>query len=109
MLNLVKNIDKKLKLKRRAISGLASIHAFGHPSKHMQVVGVTGTNGKTTVSTLLYKVARELGYNAGLIGTVEVLINDKRYEFEHKIPTTPDPLTLNQILKAMKKAKVELG
>ena len=107
MLNLVKKINNRLKLKRRAITGLASVHAFGHPSKHMKVVGVTGTNGKTTVSTLLYKVARELGYNAGLIGTVEVLINDKPYEFEHKIPTTPDPLTLNQILKAMKKAKVE--
>lgn len=107
MLNLVKKIDNKFKIKRRVIAGLASVHAFGHPSKKMKVVGVTGTNGKTTVATLLYKIAIELGYKAGLIGTVEVLINGKYYEFDHKIPTTPDPITLNQILKAMKKEKVE--
>lgn len=107
MRNLFKYINHKLKIKRKVIARLASVHAFGNPSKKLKIVGVTGTNGKTTVSTLLYKVARNLGYNAGLIGTVEVLINDKKYEFDHKIPTTPDPLTLNKILKVMKKEKVE--
>lgn len=97
----MQKLNQKLKLKRRMISKFAALHLYGNPSKDLKIIGVTGTNGKTTTATLLYKIARKLGYKAGLIGTVEVLINDETYEFEHKIPTTPDPLTLNKILKTM--------
>lgn len=107
MNNLIRKINNRLKLKRRLIALLASLHFYGNPSKSLKIVGVTGTNGKTTVATLLYKVAIGLGHKAGLIGTVEVLINDEKYKFDHKTPTTPDPLTLNKILKDMCREKVE--
>lgn len=89
---------KNLKIKRRAISTLAGMHAFGNPSKKLKIVGVTGTNGKTTVTTLLYKVATELGYTAGLIGTVENIIGKERRE---ALRTTPSPIDLNKLLKEM--------
>lgn len=80
------------------------MHLFGNPSKGMKVVGVTGTNGKTTTATLLYRVATALGYKAGLIGTVESLIVGEVREATH---TTPDPLTLNKLLMDMKAAGCE--
>ncbi len=92
------NPIKSLKLKRRAITFLAGIHFFGNPSKQLKIVGVTGTNGKTTTATLLYRVATALGYRAGLIGTVENIIIDERRPAIH---TTPDPLHLNALLKEM--------
>ncbi len=68
----------------------ARVHAlsaqYGHPARSLRVIAVTGTNGKTTVATLLYKVARGLGYSAGHIGTVEILINDKEFKLDKKIP-----------------------
>jgi UDP-N-acetylmuramoyl-L-alanyl-D-glutamate--2,6-diaminopimelate ligase len=71
---------------------------FGNPSEQLQLVGVTGTNGKTTVATLLYKMFRYLGYPAGLLSTVANYVNDDRYETTH---TTVDPITLNGYLRKM--------
>ncbi len=88
----------KLHLKRRFITLLASLHFYGNPSAKLKVVGVTGTNGKTTTATLLYRIAIGLGYKAGLIGTVENMINGERLEATH---TTPDPISLNKLLKKM--------
>ncbi len=94
MLNQIKN----LKLKRRAIALLARMHFFGNPSKKIKIVGVTGTNGKTTTATLLYRIATALGYKAGLIGTVEnIIIKEKRVATH----TTPDPISLNKLLNEM--------
>lgn len=107
MKKLLQELNQKYKLKRRFIAVLAGLHYYGNPSKNLKIIGVTGTNGKTTVSTLLYEIAMALGKKAGLIGTVEVLINGENYEFDHKIPTTPDPLTLNKIFKKMTDAGVE--
>ena len=77
------------------------MHFFGNPSKKLKIVGVTGTNGKTTVANLLYKVAMELGYKAGLISTVENLIAGQKREHLENIPqTTPDPIYLNKLLKS---------
>lgn len=95
---------KDLKIKRRLITWAAALHLLGNPSKGMKVVGVTGTNGKTTVSTLLYRVATALGYKAGLIGTVESIVAGEVRETTH---TTPDPINLNKLLKDMKAAGCE--
>ncbi|MDL2224389.1 UDP-N-acetylmuramoyl-L-alanyl-D-glutamate--2,6-diaminopimelate ligase [Bacteroidales bacterium OttesenSCG-928-M06] len=73
----------------------------GDPSKHLRLVGVTGTNGKTTIATLLYKVFRQLGYKAGLLSTVTNYVNDKEIPATH---TTPDAVELNHLLGEMMKA-----
>ena len=95
---------KNLKIKRRVIAFLAKLHVFGHPSKKLKIVGVTGTNGKTTTATLLYKIARALGYKAGLIGTVENIVGEEVRPATH---TTPDPVALNKLLKEMVSKKCE--
>lgn len=94
----MQSILKKLKLKRRLITILAGLHFFGNPSKKLKIVGVTGTNGKTTIATLLYRIATALGYKAGLIGTVENLIMGEKVPSTH---TTPDPISLNKLLSQM--------
>lgn len=71
---------------------------YGHPSLSLKLVGVTGTNGKTTTATLLYEMARLEGYKAGLISTVCNYIQDRAIPTTH---TTPDPLTLNELLARM--------
>ena len=94
----MKRLIKNLKIKRRAIATLAALHFLGNPSAKMKIVGVTGTNGKTTTATLLYKIASELGYKAGLIGTVENIIVDER---RPALRTTPSPIPLNKLLFEM--------
>ena len=98
----MKNLFKKLKIKRRVIALMMSLHLFGNPSKKLKIVGITGTNGKTTTATLLYKVATALGYKVGLIGTVENLIaGEKKLLPKNGPPTSPDLLFLNKLLKEM--------
>ncbi|MEI6581222.1 MAG: UDP-N-acetylmuramoyl-L-alanyl-D-glutamate--2,6-diaminopimelate ligase [bacterium] len=103
----MKDFIKNLKIKRRAIAALAALHFYGNPSLKLKIVGVTGTNGKTTTATLLYKVATELGYNAGFIGTTNIMINKEEFKMDRKIPTTPDVLALNKIFTEMVKKKCE--
>ena len=81
----------------KALGQLASAW-YGHPSRHLTLVGVTGTNGKTTTATLLYEMARLEGYKAGLLSTVCNYIGDRKVDATH---TTPDPLTLNRLLAEM--------
>lgn len=71
---------------------------YGNPSEQLQLVGVTGTNGKTTVATLLYQMFRHLGFRAGLLSTVSNFVNDEKYPTTH---TTLDPITLNSFLRKM--------
>lgn len=71
---------------------------YGNPTDKMELVGITGTNGKTTVATLLYHVFRRFGYKVGLISTVCNYIDDRPIPTEH---TTPDPITLNRLLAQM--------
>jgi UDP-N-acetylmuramoyl-L-alanyl-D-glutamate--2,6-diaminopimelate ligase len=71
---------------------------YGDPTSKLELVGVTGTNGKTTIATLLYKLFRKLGYKVGLVSTVCNYIDDEAVPTEH---TTPDPITLNQLLGRM--------
>lgn len=76
---------------------LASVW-YGRPSEQLRLVGVTGTNGKTTTATLLYNVFRKLGYRVGLLSTVCNYIDNKEYPATH---TTPDPISLNELLAMM--------
>lgn len=104
----MQNPIKKLKLKRRGISLLAGMHFFGNPSKKLKIIGVTGTNGKTTVATLLYRITKELGYKVGLISTVENLINGEKMSATYNAPsTTPDPIFLHKLLNKMAHEKCE--
>ena len=81
-----------------AATGLMAHNFYGQPSEKLKLVGVTGTNGKTTVATLLYKLFTSLGYTCGLLSTVQNHIGDKVVEATH---TTPDPIQLNELLKKM--------
>ena len=78
--------------------GLLASEWYGNPSREVTLVGVTGTNGKTTIATLLYKMVRAMGYKAGLLSTVVNYINDKAVDATH---TTPDALELNRLLREM--------
>ena len=71
---------------------------YGDPTSKLDLIGVTGTNGKTTIATLLYNMFRAFGYKAGLISTVCNYIDGEAIPTEH---TTPDPITLNQLLGRM--------
>ncbi len=83
-----------------ALAELAAEY-YGHPSRKLQLVGVTGTNGKTTVATLLYDLFTALGHPSGLISTVVYRVGTQSYPSTH---TTPDPLALNRLLAEMVEA-----
>ena len=93
---LVENTDKAL--------GLLASKWFGEPSKKLTLVGVTGTNGKTTIATLLYKLVRALDHKAGLLSTVVNYIEDEAVPATH---TTPDAIELNGLLARMVDAGCE--
>src|SRR6476660_8811024 len=82
-------------------AGQIAHNFFESPSEHLKLVGVTGTNGKTTIATLLYKLFTGLGYNCGLISTVENVIIGNVVPSTH---TTPNAISLNELLKKMKDA-----
>jgi UDP-N-acetylmuramoyl-L-alanyl-D-glutamate--2,6-diaminopimelate ligase len=71
---------------------------YGNPSQKLKLVGITGTNGKTTVASLLYQLFKKAGFKVGLLSTVKILVDDKEYKATH---TTPDSITINHYLKEM--------
>lgn len=85
-------------------AGIIATTWYGNPSQKLKLVGVTGTNGKTTTATLLYEMFRRLGYKSGLLSTVANYIDGAVYHATH---TTPDPLTLNDLLAKMVDAGCE--
>ena len=76
----------------------AASNFFDNPSKQMELVGVTGTNGKTTIATLLYRMFQKAGRPSGLISTIRILISESEYPATH---TTPDSITINKMLRQM--------
>ncbi|MBR1784395.1 MAG: UDP-N-acetylmuramoyl-L-alanyl-D-glutamate--2,6-diaminopimelate ligase [Bacteroidales bacterium] len=78
--------------------GLAAANYYGHPSERLALVGITGTNGKTTTVTLLHRMFRSLGFHAGLLSTIVNKIDDEEIPASH---TTPDALELNALLCRM--------
>ncbi len=86
-----------------AVGPVATVF-FGEPSKRLKLVGVTGTNGKTTIATLLYNMFRKFGHKCGLLSTVCNYIEDEAIPADH---TTPDPIELNRLLSKMVEAGCE--
>lgn len=103
----MKNLVKKLKTIKWKIKSEIAKYKYGNPSMKLKIVGVTGTNGKTTTATLLYKIALLLGYKVGFIGTTNIMINEEEFKMDRKIPTTPDSITLTKIFSEMVKRDCE--
>ena len=82
---------------RKALA-LAADEFYDHPSRKLTLVGITGTNGKTTTVTLLYNLFRGMGYQCGLLSTIANYVGDERFETEN---TTVDPVTLNALMARM--------
>lgn len=87
----------------QALAVMASNY-YGVPSQNLKLIGITGTNGKTTVATLLYQLFKKAGYKVGLISTVKVMIDNDEHKASH---TTPDSLTINRYLQEMNNEGVE--
>lgn len=96
--SLVENVVYVQTENSAAAAALMACNFYGNPSAEVKLVGVTGTNGKTTIATLLYKLFTKLGYKAGLLSTVENRIGDTVIPATH---TTPDCISLNQLLRHM--------
>lgn len=80
------------------VLGLLAANFYDNPSKELKLVGITGTNGKTTIATLLFNLFKSLGYHVGLLSTVENKVGDRVISATH---TTPDPVALNTLLREM--------
>jgi UDP-N-acetylmuramoyl-L-alanyl-D-glutamate--2,6-diaminopimelate ligase len=87
----------KVKDTARALGYIASTF-YGHPSRKLKLTGITGTNGKTTTATLLYRLFGEMGIKCGLVSTVAYYVGDRKLAATH---TTPDPVTINRLLSEM--------
>ncbi len=102
--NLVKEVNYVQVKNSRYAAGIIASNFFGNPSENLKLVGITGTNGKTTTATLLYELFVALGYKVGLISTVRNMINGVEVAATH---TTPDPINLNKLLAEMVEAGCE--
>jgi len=87
----------------KALAVIAS-NFYGNPSGNLRLVGVTGTNGKTTITSLLYQLFKKAGYKVGLLSTVKIMVDEIEYKATH---TTPDSLTINKYLSEMNAQGVE--
>lgn len=87
-------------------SALATIASnyYGNPSANLKLIGITGTNGKTTIASLLYQLFKKAGYKTGLLSTVKIMVDATEHKATH---TTPDSLTINKYLGEMSAAGVE--
>jgi UDP-N-acetylmuramoyl-L-alanyl-D-glutamate--2,6-diaminopimelate ligase len=100
--SLVENITYvKVRNSNQALAFL-SANYYDNPSQKLKLVGITGTNGKTTIASLLYQMFKKAGYKVGLLSTVKIMVDEVEYKATH---TTPDSLTINKYLDEM----VEIG
>ena len=86
-----------------AALAVVAANYYDNPSKKLQLVGVTGTNGKTTIASLLYQLYKKAGHKVGLLSTVKIMVDDVEYKATH---TTPDSITINRYLATMVDAGV---
>lgn len=104
---LPENIEKgityiKVKDTNSALAFMAANY-FGNPSEKLKLVGVTGTNGKTTIASLLFQLFQKAGFKVGLLSTVKIMVEETEYKATH---TTPDSITINHYLSEMAEAGV---
>ena len=104
---LPENIEKgityiKVKDTNTALAFMAA-NFFGNPSEKLKLVGVTGTNGKTTIASLLFQLFQKAGFKVGLLSTVKIMVDETEYKATH---TTPDSITINYYLNEMIEAGV---
>jgi len=88
----------------QAALAIMAANYYENPSRNLKLIGVTGTNGKTTVSSLLYQLFKKAGYKVGLISTIKIMVDEQEFATSH---TTPDPLVINKHLNLMNEAGVE--
>jgi UDP-N-acetylmuramoyl-L-alanyl-D-glutamate--2,6-diaminopimelate ligase len=93
----------RVKNTNSALAILASNY-FNNPSSNLKLIGVTGTNGKTTIASLLYQLFKKAGFKVGLLSTVKVIVGEKEFNATH---TTPDSITINSYLKKMVEEEVD--
>ena len=102
-----KNIIKKLKTLKWQVKSEIAKYRYGNPASKLKIVGVTGTNGKTTTATLLYRTAIALGYKAGFIGTTNIMVREVELKMDLRTSTTPDKMALTKIFAEMVKNNCE--
>ena len=93
----------QVKDSNKALAYMAANY-FGNPSQNLKLVGITGTNGKTTIASLLFQLFKKAGFRVGLLSTVKIMVDDVEYKATH---TTPDSITINHYLKEMIDTGVE--
>ena len=93
----------QVKDSNKALAYMAANY-FGNPSQNLKLVGITGTNGKTTIASLLFQLFKKAGFKVGLLSTVKIMVDDVEYKATH---TTPDSITINHYLKGMIDTGVE--
>ena len=93
----------QVKDSNKALAYMAANY-FGNPSQNLKLVGITGTNGKTTIAYLLFQLFKKAGFKVGLLSTVKIMVDDVEYKATH---TTPDSITINHYLKEMIDTGVE--
>ena len=102
--NLIPGITYvQVKDTNKALAFMAANY-FGNPSEKLKLVGITGTNGKTTIASLLFQLFKKAGFKVGLLSTVKILVDNEEYKATH---TTPDSITINHYLNEMVNAGVE--
>ncbi|MGB5429997.1 UDP-N-acetylmuramoyl-L-alanyl-D-glutamate--2,6-diaminopimelate ligase [Eudoraea sp.] len=102
--DLVNNVTYVEVLDANQALAIMASNFYDNPSKNLKLVGVTGTNGKTTVSSLLYQLFKKAGYKVGLLSTIRIMVDNREFTTSH---TTPDAMTINQYLSLMNDAGVE--
>ena len=102
--SLVKGITYVQVLDTNKALAFMAANFFENPSESLKLVGITGTNGKTTIASLLYQLFKKAGFKVGLISTVKIMVDDVEYKATH---TTPDSITINHYLAEMKAAEIE--
>lgn len=105
--NFVQKWLKKIKPHLWATKLFFTRMYFGNPAKKLKIIGITGTNGKTTTAKLLYEVCMSLGFKTGFIGTAGTYVNREELKMNRKIPTTPDSIMLTRIFAKMQKRECE--
>jgi UDP-N-acetylmuramoyl-L-alanyl-D-glutamate--2,6-diaminopimelate ligase len=102
--NLVNGVTYVCVKDTNAALAFMAANFYDNPSRKLELIGITGTNGKTTIASLLYQLFKKAGFKVGLLSTVKILVDNEEYKATH---TTPDSITINYFLNEMIAAGVE--